>query len=419
MERERSSSTNTLIVSTEGIRGNRPYGVTNVVLQSRDNLQGREILGKEMKIRLVGPRIPDQENNLANVTLGTPTRLPINKTNGEASIIWHSGKRKAKKFLGEEDPDLVIIHQPMAGNVTHSLMTADQKEEICFVGYFHAQTETLDKASQLIYFFSNFLRKPRVKKSPYFLGLTPGVRKTVNKRLDGRVAVSRVAGEFWDKFLPGDYEIIYNGIDISRFKPGETKKEKQNGEKIIFAAARFDKRKGLHILLPAISILVFDYNMKDVRAKIAGDGPMKEELLALRAKLRLEDYVEFLGFESPEDLVRDYATADVFTSPVLGGESFGLTLGEAMACEKPVVASNVSGYNEVIKEDLPFSWMTEPGDPKDLADKLKIVLDMDPDERRNRGRLAREYVEENFSLTKNIDHQASYYESCLIAKSKK
>lgn len=423
MERERSSAINTLIVSTNGLRKNRPDGVTNVILESQRQLQGRTILdGRPMDIKLGGPRIPDRENNLAGVTLGRRARLPIpiNKTRFEASMLY-TGKSKAKKFLEKEDPELVIIHQPMAGNVTHSLMTADQEEKVCFVGYFHAQTETLDNTSKLLRFGSRLLRRPTFNGSfapP--IGLTPGHNNTLNNRFDGKVAVSRVAGEFWDKFLPGDYEIIYNGIDTSRFKRGETRKEwKQNDERIIFAAARFDERKGLDVFLRAVGILVFEYNMKDVRAKIAGDGAMKKELLALSAKLQLEDYVEFLGFESLDNLVKDYATADVFTSPVLGGEAFGLTLGEAMACETPVVASNVSGYNEVIREDLPFSWMTKPGDPKDLADKLRIVLDKDPDERRNLGRLARKHVGENFSLTKNIDHQADYYERCLRARSAK
>lgn len=411
---ERESRINSLIVSTHGLRKNKPDGVTNVILQSRDNLQGRHILDKEMNIKLGGPRIRDKENNLADFTVGRGRKLSMNKTEFEASVLY-TGKPRAKKFLKEEKADLIIVHQPVAGNVTHSLMTADEEEGICFVGYFHAQTEEQDRKTRLLMFAAPFLRRPTKSGR-----LSPGFKNTINNRFDGKVAVSKVSGEYWDKHLPGDYEIIYNGIDTSRFRPRETRKEsRQNGERVIFAASRFDERKGLQILLPAMSILVFDYNMKDVRAKIAGDGKMRDELIALRSKLGLKDYVDFLGFIPEDELIEEYSDADIFTSPALGGEAFGLTLGEAMACETPVVASNVPGYNEVIREDLPFGWLTKPGNPKDLADKLKIVLDMDSVERRNRGRLARMYVEEKFSLTKNIDHQASYYERCLVARTAK
>lgn len=401
---EREQAVNTLIISTNGVRKNEPSGITNVIFDSKRGLQDRTILDdRRMDIKVGGPRIPDKENNIADFTLGKRARVPeINGTHFEASILYR-GKLKARKFIEEKDPDLVVVHNSLAGNVMHSLMSADEEGKICFVGYFHAQAEALDAPSRAMHFLSR-LRIP---------GLTQGFINTINKRLDGKVAVSRAGGEFWDKLLPGDYEIIYNGIDTNRFKPGEIKGKSQNGKKIIFAAARFDERKGLDILLQAVSILVYDYNMTDIKVRLAGDGEKKDELLALRSELKLKDYVEFLGILPPEDLDEEYKNADVFTSPVLGGEAFGLTLGEAMASGTLVVASNVAGYNEVIGGDLPFAWMTKPGNPKDVADNLKNVLDLDPQERINRGKLARQYVDQKFSLSQNINRQVDYYERCL------
>lgn len=407
---------NTLIISTNGVRKNRPDGITNVIFDSKRGLQGKTLLDdRAMVVEVGGPRIPDQENNIADFTLGRRARVPeMNGTHFEASILYR-GKLKARKFIEEKDPDLVVVHNPLAGNVLHSLMSADKKDKICFVGYFHAQTETLDAPSQVLHFLSR-LRRPTFNRST-LVGLTPGFKNTIDGRLDGRVAVSRAAGEFWDKLLPGDYEIIYNGIDTNRFKPGIKEKSRQNGKKTIFAAARFDdERKGLDVLLQAGKILVYDYNM-DVEFRLAGKFEKNDELKVLSPELRLGDYVKLLGFLSPEALDEEYRNADVFASPVKGGEAFGLTLGEAMASGTLVVGSNVAGYNEVIGGNLPFAWMTKPGDPKDVADKLRIVLDKDPVERRNLGQLARKYVEENFSLNENIDHQASYYERCLSLRS--
>lgn len=416
MERERV--VNTFIISTNGVRKNEPSGVTNVIFDSKRGLQGRTILDdRVMDVKVGGPRIPDKETNIADFTFGMRARVPeMNGTHFEASILYR-GKPKARKFLEEQDPDLVIVHNPLAGNVMHSLMSADGKDEICFVGYFHAQTETLDIPSQVFHFISR-LRRPTLNSST-LVGLTPGFKNFINRRMDGRAAVSRAAGEFWDKFLPGDYEIIYNGIDTNRFKPGQRKEKSQNGKKTIFAAARFDdERKGLDVLLPAVNILVYDYNMTDIRIRLAGKVE-KDKLKALISDLKLEDYIEFLGFLSPEDLDEEYRNSDVFASPVLGGEAFGLTLAEAMASGTLVVGSNVAGYNEVIGGDLPFAFLTKPGDPKDVADNLRIVLSLDLQERINRGKLARQYVQENFSLTKNIDHQADYYERCLRLRAAK
>lgn len=402
---ERESEIAALIVSAHGLRKNRPDGVTNFIVQSRPYLENRGL-----RITLIGPRIPDKENNLADRALGRRVRLNINKTHFESSFLF-TGKRKARNLLLEENPDLVVIHQPLAGNVAHALMTADKGNEICFVGYFHAQAEDLDTVSKLINFGVKFLRRPTFKNK----GLTPGFVKTLNNRFDGRVAPSYATANFWNKFLPGDYEVIPNGIDTNRFTiEGPIIEEwKKDDKSIIFATGRHDEKKGFDTLLQATSILVYDYRMKDILLKIGGGGKMTNELIALAHRLGLTDYAEFLGILPPSDLPKAYRTADVFASTVDGNEGFGLVLAEAMATGTPVVGSNVAGYNEVIEENLSFAWMTNPKDPKDVAEKLKMVLGQSAEERKNRGKLAAEYVKTRFSLDINADHQAIYYERCL------
>lgn len=406
---EKEPGIDTLIVSTHGLRRNRPDGVTNFIVQSRPYLEDRGV-----RVKLIGPRIPDKENNLADRTLGRRVRLNINKTHFESSFLF-TGKRKARNLLLEENPDLVVIHQPLAGNVAHALMTADKENEVCFVGYFHAQAEALDTPSKLIYFGTKFLRRPTLK------GLTPGFKKTINNRLDGRVAPSYATADFWNKFLPGDYEVIPNGIDTNKFTVEGPIIEEwgKDRKRIIFATGRHDEKKGFDTLLQATSILVYNYDMRDVLLKIGGKGEMTNELIALTHRLRLTDYVEFLGILPPSDLPKGYRTADVFASTVDGNEGFGLVLAEAMATGTPVVGSNVAGYNEVIGENLSFAWMTNPKDPKDVADKLKIVLSQSAEERKNRGKLAAEYVKTRFSLDINADRQVSYYDQSLKVRAAK
>ena len=418
MERERGSRIKTLIVSSHGLRKNRPDGVTNVIRESKHYLEERN-----MQIKLVGPNIPDKENNLADRTLGKRIRVSINNTHFEVSFIYNRGKAKARQLLLEENPDLVVMHQPVAGNVAHALMTGDKEGKTCFVGYFHAQSEDLDMLSKALYFASQFLRRPTFDASILPIKLTPGFGNTINKGLDGRVAVSKAVANFWNQYSPGDYEVIYNGIDTDdRFtKEGPIMEEwkKDDSKKIVFAAARFDERKRLDDFLRAMHILFYEYGMKDILGKIAGDGKMKKELIALNRQLGLDRIVEFVGILPDADLPKAYRTADVFVSPVEGREGFGLTLAEAMACGTLPVGSNVAGYNEVIGGDLPFAWMTKPRDPRDVAEKTKEVLELSPEERANRGKLAAEYVKSRFSASEMADHQAGYFERCLAVKSEK
>ncbi|MEK7534597.1 MAG: glycosyltransferase family 4 protein [Patescibacteria group bacterium] len=417
MERD-ARTINALIVSSHGLRANRPDGVTNVIRQSKNYLEERGI-----KIKLVGPDIPDKKNNLADRTLGKRVNISINNTRFEASILYNRGKAKAKKLLLEENPDLVIMHQLVAGNVAHALITGDKEGKTCFVGYFHAQSEDLDVPTKALYLASHLFRRPTFDASRRPIKLTPGFRNTINKGLDGRVAVSMAVANLWNQYLPGDYEVIYNGIDTDRFTPEgpiiEEWKKDGNGKRIIFAAARFDERKRLDDFLRAFYILYYEYKMKNILGKIAGDGKMKKELLALRRQLGLNDVVKFVGVLPDEDVPKAYRTADVFISPVEGREGFGLTLAEAMASGTPVVGSNVVGYNEVIGGDLPFAWMTNPRDPRDVAEKTKIVLELSPEERVNRGKLASEYVKSRFSASKTADHQVSYFKRCLALRSSK
>lgn len=410
MERERASGIDTLMISTHGLRANRPDGVTNVITSSVPPLRERGF-----NIKVVGPYIPDAENNLADITLGRRLRLKLNKTRFEASVLY-TGKRKAGDLLSKEEPELVVVHQPLAGNVLHALMTADREEKVCFVVALHAQSESLDGATKTIHFLARYWRKPTLASSTFPVGLTPGPLNTIKDRLDGGYAVSKAARDFWNQYLPGDYEVIYNGIDTDLFKPDENEisKEKNPEDPVIFfAAARFDERKGLDKLFQGVNIAVYNKEIKNFVLEVAGDGEKKEELLELRTRLGLDAYVKLLGILSKEELIQKYGSSEWFILTPTGGEAFGLVLGEAMACRTPVIGSNIAGYSEVIGGNLPFAWMVNPNDPEDIASKIEEALKVEPDFRKKLGVQAREYVRERFSLTSAINGQVEYFHHCI------
>ncbi|HET9770507.1 MAG TPA: glycosyltransferase family 4 protein, partial [Acidimicrobiia bacterium] len=122
--------------------------------------------------------------------------------------------------------------------------------------------------------------------------------------------------------------------------------------------------KGLEVLLKAFSALDTDAVLW-----VAGEGP---ETAALAPASPCN--VEWLGRISDQELAERMRTAAVFCAPSLHGESFGVVLLEAMAAGTPVVASDISGYRDVARDDRE-AVLVPAGDPAALADGLRRVLD--------------------------------------------
>jgi len=184
-------------------------------------------------------------------------------------------------------------------------------------------------------------------------------------RFDRRIAVSRAAMKFAAKYFPGDYTIVPNGIDCNRFKPeNEVLERYLDGAYNILYVGRMDRRKGVSYLLKALPIV--QRNMKrKVRLIMVGEGKLRR--IFCQRPLRMHGAeVVFVGRIPPEDLPRYYSTADLFCSPAIGQESFGIVLLEAMASGTPVVASDIPGYRNVITNRVD-GILVPPRNPELLA----------------------------------------------------
>jgi phosphatidylinositol alpha-mannosyltransferase len=198
------------------------------------------------------------------------------------------------------------------------------------------------------------------------------VLKRCLARLHGKITVSKPAMDFVSKYLPGEYCIIPNGIDIERFSPDGPRKEEYIDDKLnILFVGRLEKRKGLEYLIRACGIMKEQY--PNFRLIVVGPGtklrPGYEELVK---ELKLDNVV-FTDFVSQEELPHYYRTADIFCAPATGGESFGIVLLEAMACKKPVVAFDIQGYASVLDHDVE-GLLVPVADEKALAQALLTLL---------------------------------------------
>jgi phosphatidyl-myo-inositol alpha-mannosyltransferase len=203
-------------------------------------------------------------------------------------------------------------------------------------------------------------------------------------RIDHRIAVSEHARASQNRWLPGEYEVIPNGVLVPGSAPVGDREHR-----IVFAG-RQESRKGLQVLLRAWPEL---HRRSGLRLTVAGADPLAVRLLLTRLGVS-DEGIDVVGFLSQEELTRTLLDAKALVAPSLGQESFGMVLTRAFACALPAVASDIPGYREVL--DPSASAAVPPGDPKALAD---AICDLVADEPRRRalGEAARELAVARYS----------------------
>lgn len=239
------------------------------------------------------------------------------------------------RALRDEEFDIVHIHEPFApGPALTAMLFADAP----IVATFH-----------------------RSGGSSLYTAFAPIVRRMA-RRLTARVAVSEDARKTAVEAMGGEYELLFNGIEIERFAKGAP--TPTDGPTVLFLN-RHEPRKGLAVLVAAAAHLG-----PDVRFWIGSDGPQTDEL---RAQTADDPRFSWLGRIDDDERAARLQGADVFCAPSLGGESFGLVLLEAMAASTPIVASQIPGYARVARDGVE-AVLAAPDDPVALAAGLDRVL---------------------------------------------
>jgi phosphatidylinositol alpha-mannosyltransferase len=123
-----------------------------------------------------------------------------------------------------------------------------------------------------------------------------------------------------------------------------------------------------------------------------------------------DDGIDILGFLSQEDLTAELLSAKALVAPSLGGESFGMVLTRAFACATPVVASDITGYRDVMTPDT--GLMCPPGDARALADAIEALLSDEP-RREALGAAARQVAITKYSWDDIGRRLISVYEQVL------
>ena len=201
---------------------------------------------------------------------------------------------------------------------------------------------------------------------------SPVVEFSINHS-DGVTAVSEsLAHDTYENFnIHVPIKVIYNFIDFDRFKKLNKdhfrKAIAPNGEKILIHTSNFRKVKRVD---EVIRIFASVHKVIPSKLLMIGDGPERQNLEELCRELHLCDHVRFLG---KQDAIEEIlAIGDLFLIPS-ASESFGLSALEAMACEVPVISSNIGGLPQVNIDGV-TGYLCEVGDHETMALRAIEIL---------------------------------------------
>jgi phosphatidyl-myo-inositol alpha-mannosyltransferase len=209
--------------------------------------------------------------------------------------------------------------------------------------------------------------------------------------------VSEAARESAARWFPGEFEVIPNGVLIPEHaEPGGRE------HRVVFVG-RHDPRKGMPVLLRAWPEI---HRRTGARLRLIGADPLMVGLAQTRVGVGSEG-IDTLGFLTQDDLTAELLSAKALVAPSLGGESFGMVLTRAFACATPVVASDITGYRDVMTDET--GVLVPPGEPDALAEAVVGLLGDEP--RRERlGAAARRIAQERYSWDDIGRRLAAIYE---------
>ncbi len=315
-----------------------PYALASVGgVQGQVTGLSRALRARGHEVTVVAPTrdgdsVPDGVGD--HYVIGKATGL---RSNGSVAPVapWPTAAARAERFVRRGGFDIVHVHEPLAPMAAYGLtLTAP----LPMVGTYH-----------------------RAGVSRWVRPLHP-LTELVGRRLQIRVAVSEAARETGRSEGGGEFEVLFNGVEMDRFESARPVRDPADRPTVLFLG-RHEPRKGLPVLLDAFATL-----QRPAVLWVAGEGRGTE---VQRRRQLASDPVQWLGRLSDGEVASRLAGADVLCAPSLQGESFGMVLLEGMAGGCAVVASDIEGYRMAAGG---HATLVPPGDAGALAAALDGAL---------------------------------------------
>ncbi len=292
-----------------------PGGVNAHVDELYQNLVVR---GHDVRI-ISSTHGPQKSSEGDIIRLGYGWSVPTNGSVGTLTVSHRYGQL-VQEMLDREQFDVLHFHEPFVPFLSLQLLRFSTSVNVATFHAYSGQSLSYEFGKRMLQRFA--------------------------RKLHGRIAVSAAARHFIERYFPGDYKVIPNGVNLRDYRSVAPFARWRDGTLNILYIGRFENRKGAMYLLKAYRQLRREG--LDCRLLMIGAGPQEREIRRYIATRRLVG-VELLGRVSDTDKVRALATADVFVSPATGQESFGIVLLEAMAAGAPIVCSDIHGYKGVVR----------------------------------------------------------------------
>lgn len=357
-------------------------GVREHVLAQHDELVRR---GHELVIITPQPREPYVSDERKVVFLGSATEVKAMHTTPtvSASVLTD----EIDGMLEHEQFDLLHFHEPWVPVLSRQILSRSRTVN---VATFHAKL-------------------PETMMSRTMGRVITPYTKPLLRHIDAFTAVSNAAADYLLSIADVPVEIVPNGIDLKKFRVATAKDRPPTQPKTVLFIGRLEQRKGVKYLLDAFAEV--QKHRPEVHLLVAGAGSEREtrtfKLQAQELGLQNTTFLGFIDEATKQELLH---TADLFCSPALYGESFGIVLVEAMASGLVTVAGDNPGYASVM-QGLGALSLINPKDISQFAHRLELLL-YDEDLRTIWKKWAKTYVKQ-FDWPKVVDRYEAVYETAL------
>ncbi len=325
-------------------------------------------------------------------------------------IVYFSGKPEEsslnfpKEFLAEEP-----VYKKYNLSVFKNFLSALRREK-------NAKILLVQRHKLLVYaLFASFFEKFSLI---YHVQSTNVLRnfkrrstlKLFNKRIDAVVAVSKGVKSYLlhsKCFEEEKIKLIYNGIDTSLFEVDIDQEEARRlfslpQRSFLFGmSARFKKAKDHKGLVRAFGLLKQNERDENVKLVLAGNGPTRPEIERKVVEMGLSKDVIMLDWISPGNIPLFLKALDVFVHPSWR-EGIPTAVLEAMAARLPVITTDAEGLPDIFDSRERFGFMVPRGRPEALANAMREVLKLKPEERKKWGEKAFRRVKEGFSSERMV-----------------
>lgn len=321
-------------------------------------------------------------DNLKNVTIEYSDFQNVYGGSTLKKVGYLKVIRQLKKLSKTFNPDIVHAHYA----TSYGLLALLMKVRPCLISVWGTDVYRFPNESWL----SKAILKRNLRKADYLFSTSHDMAKETAKYTNKEIGV------------------VPFGVDMNTFKPVAV--EKSDDTITIGIIKTLELCYGINYLIDAFAILVSNHPKQIFELNIIGQGSQKDALTEQITRLGLEAQVHLLGRVPHDTVPAHFSKMDIVVIPSLE-ESFGVAAAEALACERPVIASNIGGLPEIVI-DGENGFLCVAKSARSILTKLEILVN-DKALRERFGKAGRKFVQEKYDWENNADLMVEHYQRIM------